>query len=273
MEMLTLPIDSDRLSGILDNIEKLHDDVCINMHNTNFPIDDVKKRCKATMTYIRNTNLLANDVALSFDECTYEEKASYLMLFMQDKMMFRNPLLKHTWERVLFTYNGDDYMEIETILSAWEIAQFIYNNEQFITEVFRFFISIPLVSINLFNDHFKDGANCVLGVDIDEVEHTDFNGININNAITLLYDDAIVYLITNNKTKIEPVFYNKYFFSNENPYLQSMIEKLPFFELLKYMFVGDVDEHLKAFEENLTKAFNDNEVINKTMTENVEEGV
>lgn len=255
MTTYTIPLESNDLKNILDNIDELHDKVEIDIHDAKLPIADMKMKSKAIFTYLRNTNIFSHQIKINFDNCTFEEKEAFLLLFMQAKYRIDLLTLKHTWIKILKKYDKCDF-EDYSILTDEEIDKFIENNKDYISNLYQFIISIPIGSINLFNERFKNGMNANLEIDVNELEHSSFCDINIYSIIAMMYEESFIYLITENKLGVKPLFYDEYFKVEDNWFLQKCIDLLPYFKLLEYMFVGEHSEHLEVLKENIDEFLN-----------------
>ena len=255
-ELYSIPLQPDQLINILDNLEIYKDTIAINMHEINFQINSINKRIIAAFTYLRNTNLISNDIKLDFDKCTYDEKEIYLLTFLQNKMQFMSPVLKHTWLKILYSFNTMENTEIESILDNDEIKKFIENNIDYVKNVFKFLISLPIAAINYFNTEYKQFLNCNLDININDITHNESDDINFDNLIGIIYDEQFIYLITENHTNIAPEYYSKYFYTENNYRIQSIIDRLPYFQLMKLMFVGDNRDQLNSFNTNLESLLN-----------------
>lgn len=222
-KMFGLPID-------LETISSNNDKINIDMSKLSFPCDE-DKQIRSSLIFLRNTGV---KVDLYFENCSYEEKSKFLMIYLNDKIVIDIPELSVSWIKILsYGYLNIDF---PSILNDDEIKKFNEENKDFIFEIHRFMVSLPLCAINYFANKSERGD-----IDINEYESTDYDGINMKNFIHLFDYEEFLFLVQN-IMDIDPIFYNKYFYFNENynPYIEIFLNKMPYLNILNIML--DVNE-------------------------------
>lgn len=239
MKYYSLPIDLN----VIDSINK--EEAVIDMSDLKFPCDE-SKQVRSSFIFIRNTDL---DMNFDFEKCSYEMKEEYLLFYFKGNINVNIPVLSTTWLEILFhEYTGG--ITLQSILNNEEIEKFINRNGNYVNEIHRFIVSIPISAIN-----FYLGYNMVESdISMDEFPQSDFDELNLDNFIHLVDYSDFMLLITP-RPGIEPTFYTKYFNRGENdPYKQILISKLPFLNMINMMinpkesvndtFVNKTDELL-----------------------------
>lgn len=235
----SLPIDSNEL----ENVEK--NEITVDMSKLNFQCNE-EKQIRSCFLFLRNTNLKAN---MNFNNCLYNMKESYLLFYMNGDMDVNMKPLTETWIDILIHYLYGEKEEYDnSILNKEEIKLFIDKNKSFIDEIYRFIISLPLVSMSFYFTH-SNKSNCI---NMDDFEKTDYEGINLLNFSNLL-DNELFILLINPINDVKPLFYTKYFDINNNIVMNTIINKLPYLSLLN-VFLND-ETVLKKFIENINSLF------------------
>lgn len=227
--MYTLPLEV----GFFQVLPK---DAEIDMSVLNFPTDENLQK-KSAFIFIRNTEIVAK---FNFDNCTFEDKSEYLMLFMKTNARVRIPELITTWIKII----GYGYVEIplKSILSDDDIERFIIENMDFVKEVRRFSVSIPLISINYFLKVAKIDH-------IDDIPKTDFNEMSIVNFFQLTDYEIFKEII--NMIDIEPAFYT-YYFDQKKSYYHELVNRFPYLNMLNMVMNSDTSM-IEDFVSNMNK--------------------
>lgn len=226
--MYSLPIE-------LGEFQVLPKDAEIDMSQLNFPTaPDIQKR--SAFIFIRNTEISAK---FNFSNCSYEDKAEYLLLFIKEDIRIRIHEIIKTWIKII----GWGYVDIpfESILSDDEIDRFCKENEELVFELRRFTVSIPLASMSYF--FAKSDIECT-----DDFGATDYHGFSIANYFQLT-DYEIFKELVNIITGIDPIYYNEYF-RRGAAYYNDLIKRFPYLELMNIITNGD-PEILKNFTDNI----------------------
>ncbi|MCM1215368.1 MAG: hypothetical protein NC548_12720 [Lachnospiraceae bacterium] len=243
MKCYSLPIRLNEIDGITP------ENSIILMNELNFPCSPDKQK-RSAFLFLRNTNIHAS---LSFDGCSYAGKCEYMMSYYTDDICVQIPELDLEWLLILLRRaNGHQPCKIFT---DEEGDRFIKEHKDFIDEVLRLIISLPLCSIQYF---LADKENVDTDISIDSFPKSDWDKLNMNNFIHLLDHEEILWLI-NPVDDLKPTFYSKYFFTEGNPYIQKMVAGLPFLALLNAMMYNAGDAE---FAEQLGK------ILDKEVTEN-----
>ncbi|WP_312339106.1 hypothetical protein [Anaerospora hongkongensis] len=190
----------------------------VDMSDLNFISIIAELQKKTSLVFLKNTGF---SVTLDFSNCSYEDKAEYLMLYLTEDLSVSNKEFSSTWVKILNSCLGistDKY----SILSDEEIKRFKDENLDFLTEVYQLIISLPLYAMYRFflNDEVYD---------MSEFKKADKNPIKCNLYKLIEHDEFLfLYGIPVN---IEPLFYTQ-IFTVENNELFTVIQRLPFMDVL-----------------------------------------
>jgi hypothetical protein len=217
-KLITIPNNLD----ILEN----EDEFSIDMSDLKFDCPDNKKKFYAFI-FIRNTGIKDN---LNFENCSFEDKEEYLMMFLTYNIEVKCSLLASTWIEILSF--GTTELCLPSILSKVEIEKFINRNREFVDNVHRFINSLPIYSIYTFNNSTNSN------MDISEFKSTDNDDIKLANFYQLTEIDSFILLLTHAPLyEHRPVFYTRIFSNRENSYeFVRIMKNLPFINILNAMF-------------------------------------
>lgn len=233
MNRYTIPINM----SVVESLNPEED--YVDMSELDFPIDPTKQK-RAAFLFIRNTNLV---IPMKFGTCSYKDRCEYMLLYYQGDISVRIPELDVAWlEMLLYRAN---MMPSFSLFTYEEMQGFISANKQFVDEVLRVAISIPLCSIDVF---LSGNKNIDSDISMAEFEHSDWCGLNFDN-FAHLFDYPAMLSLTRPVDGIRPVIYDKYFTKDDNPYIGMMMEKLPYLNMLNAMLYDT--ERFK----NLLKSF------------------
>lgn len=225
--MYTLPIE-------LGEFKSINNDAVVDMSVLNFPTSP-KIQKRSSLIFIRNTNLKAH---FNFNNCSYEDKEEFLLIYMKGNIDVEIPEILTTWIKIL----GKPYVntEIHSFMTDDEIDRFCASNSEFVFEMRRLSISIPLCSIDYYN---RRKGN----IYENNMPVTKYNGIYMINYIRLLDYDEFIWLIQY-INDIEPVFYD-FYFNQYNPFFDKIIKKFPYLNMINVMLSNNPD-----VTDNLTDA-------------------
>ena len=228
-KIYTLPFDISKL----EELKSAGKHISVDMNETHFP--ENINTIKTVFVYLRNIGF-SELIDPEFSKCSYEKKSEYLLEYMKIKNIRVNiqPLI-YTWHNILITNGG-----APSILTDEEEDKFIADNYEFICEVKRLAMSLPIYAMYRFNH--KGLYN------LEELEHTDKEPVGenfynlVSHSITfamLIVDDKYVVEYKDDKyTRLPPLFYDKYF-TVENNALMEMIENLPLMAALNALATSE----------------------------------
>lgn len=245
--MIGLPIDD---VSIIDSMTP--DNTIIDMNNLSFPADKDKQN-NAALIYIRNMNITAS---FCFDKCDYETRAWYVLSYMTKiNLEIDMKCLTETWICILAKgYIDIKLLGCQCIFSDDELEKFCNDNAEYIYELRRFLISIPLVSMDFFrNDLISKGNDTV---DLDELDvsvypKTSFAGLNISGYVNII-KCPVTLTVQQAITDIEPVWYTHYFDQKMNNYYGFLISSFPYIDMYNMLMPGN-DAIRETFIEELDK--------------------
>ena len=206
-----------RIPYDIEKIEKIRDcGAIVDVSAPEFPGIEKDKQLRTTLVFLRNTGF---DVKLDFSECTYEEKRTYLLLYLQEKIEIKYKEFSDTWTNIILQSLGFENNR-SSILTKEEQSLFIKENNEYISHVVSFLYSLTLYAMYRYslNGH---------AYNMEGFRKTDAEDISRNICSVLEAPEIIlVYSLDN-----EPVFFSK-IFTVENNKLFDAIQKLPFMSLL-----------------------------------------
>jgi len=243
MKFCSLPIDMSLVESITP------ENTIVDFSSLDFPCPADKQK-RSAFLFLRNTNLKAT---FMFVGCTYEDKAEYMMMYYSGNIAVHIPELDLEWLFILLR-RAYGYQPCK-IFTEEEADRFISENKDFIDEVLRLIVSLPLCSIQYF---LSDKENISTDITMDSFPKSDWDKLNLNNFIHLLDFEDILTLI-NPVDGFQPTFYSNYFYTRGNPYIGKMIAGLPFLGLLNAMMYNPGDQ---TFANQL------NIILNKEVAEN-----
>lgn len=241
MNLLQIPIDIDKFN--------INSDDEIDMGNLHYI--NIEKPLLCALICLRNTG---TKLRLNFDNCSYEDKAEYLRLFLSSNIDVYLPQLSSTWIEIL-TYEIDSTIYMESILSKEEIEKFINENDNFINKVRRLINSLPYLALSKYinqNDAKLDMSG-VPSIYDDEIKLMNLYQLTEYNSFILLLDD---------KGKPERVGgYYHMFDEKSNEYnIYRLLDGLPFFNIITAL-LGTNEIQSSLSNEFLNKIENNKEVI------------
>lgn len=182
------------------------------------------------LMFLRNTGIKAK---LIFDDCTYEEKEAYLIAFMLTKRMsVTTPELSSTWAHIL-----TDDTKLISILTEDEVCLFKERNNDLISELYRFMVSIPLCAMDIYSVTRHEDR-----IDMNEFPVSNYNQFN-HFALVQLFDYRQMIIASQSIEGIEPVFYQNYFRSNQCDvypgFIGDLINKFPHLQLINIIMNND----------------------------------
>lgn len=238
MKHYSLPLDIQSMKAINNEQDS------IDMADLHFKGDTIKQK-RSAFLFIRNTNLSAT---LDFSNCSYEDKEEYLMMFMGGDIEVKCGILASTWMEILMHNHSDDVpIILPCILSRDEIGQFIRSNKDFIGEIMNFIYSLPVYAIQVYWYMSKDNTGAF---DTSEFPKSDYDGICAGNFCQLIQFDDFMMIITPPGDFV-PTYYSKYFNLRDNLTMATILEDLPYLNLINIM-VGPKEGHAK-FAEGITE--------------------
>lgn len=240
MQYYSLPINLNKI----DLLSK--ENSVIDMSLLNFKCD-IGKQKRSSFLFIRNTNI---DIPITFQNCSYEDKEEFLLMYMFGDINVNLDILVSTWLKILLS-KVDNRPYLLSIFDDDEIERFCENNKEIINEIYQFIISIPLCSINFYLGYNKIETD----ISINEFETTDYDKINIKNFIKLIYHDEFLLLITHMEN-IKPLYYIKYFNMDNNILLKELLKKLPFLNILNILINPNFEEVHTKFINKLSDLSN-----------------
>lgn len=234
--MYLLPIKPEEIK----NIDR--DNSVVDMSKLEFPVNK-KIQKRASFLFIRNTSL---DIPLDFSGCSFKDKEEFLLLYLTGDIDLDIPILTDTWIEILLNEMSDEIV-LQSIMDKYEINKFIRNNKDLIQEIYNFIISIPLCSIEFAMD--KDDKYIT-----NDFEESDYDKINIANFVRMTTNEDFKLLVTN-KDGLTPKYYKKYFYKENNPYLNDLIKPFPFLDIIN--IISSNEDTQKDFLQNLETTIND----------------
>lgn len=240
MAKYVLPINMDDVKD--DN------DIIIDMSKTNFPIDKDKQKISCFL-FIRNTGLTAK---YDFSDCDYKDKEEFLIQFMFHRNI--NVGIKElldTWVCILTT-GYTNIRHLSSILNEDEINLFIKNNIEYVHELYRFFVSIPLCSMSFYLKSAKMDSAISMG----DFQSSDYYGFNVYSLNQLFNYNEII-LLTQMIDNIAPVYYYKYFDIDDNrsSLRDTLFNKFPYLNMMNLIMPGN-NENIDAFKNELENLLN-----------------
>lgn len=236
-----LPIESNKIKTV-----SMEDS--IDMSVLNFP-ENIFNKEKAALLFLRNTGIKTN---FDFTDCTYEQKETYLMLFMTGRRVdVAMPILASTWVRILIHNKFES--TIESILTEEEISKFYEDHKDLINEIHRFLISIPLCAIDVFNNGRTKSNKEPINPGAVWMK-TDYDEMNPFTLIQIFdFYDTII-LAQNLEGSYEPIFYTNYFESCHDEhypgFIKDLMNKFPYLSLLNVLY-NDNEDVINKFTDGL----------------------
>lgn len=234
--------------GLPVNSQLLKNDVVFDMSKLNFPVDN-NKQIRSALLYLRNTGFKPSK--FDFTSCSYSSKSEFLILLMRNNRLNVDikPLVT-TWIKILSV--GVIDIQLESILSEYELLMFIDTNKNLVDELRKLLVSIPLCAMCIYN---SSGTN---NINMNDFKINNFNDFNPYTIINLLeYDECttIVRLIND----IIPEYYKFYFDPNNecmHGFINLIINKFPYLSLLNIIMSDDnsiVEKFINGMSELLNQ--------------------
>lgn len=206
-----------RIPYDIEKIEEIRDcGAIVDVSAPDFPGIEKDKQLRTTLVFLRNTGF---DVKLDFTKCTYEEKRTYLLLYLQEKIEVKYKEFSDTWTSIILQSLGFVNNK-SSILTKEEQSLFIKENNEYISHVVTFLYSLTLYAMYRYS--LNGHAYNMEGFRKTETEDISSNICSVLEAPEII----LVYSLDN-----EPVFFSK-IFTVENNKLFDAIQKLPFMSLL-----------------------------------------
>lgn len=206
-----------RIPYDIEKIEEIREHgATVDVSSPSFPGIAEDKQLRTTLVFLRNTGF---DVELDFSGCSYEEKRTYLLLYLQEKIEVKYKEFSDTWTSIILQSLGFENNR-SSILTKEEQSLFIKENNEYISHVVTFIYSLTLYAMYRYslNGH---------AYNMEGFRKTETEDISSNICFVLEAPEIIlVYSLDN-----EPVFFGK-IFTVENNKLFDAIQKLPFMSLL-----------------------------------------
>lgn len=229
MRYLSLPIDC--------NISELDpNDNAIDMAQLNFPGVEKDAVPRAALLYIRNTGVT---LPLTFENCSYDDKEKFLLLYMKSNISVDVPILSCTWLSILLYMRHMD-SGLPNILNPDEVHTFVGNNTELIKNMLRLALSLPVEAMvyatnerNLLSELGDDPF------EIDEYPKSDYNEINFANFVNMTDYAIFIELIEDDMDGIKPTYFLKYFSDISGPIEWKLHNNLPFLSILKLALDSD----------------------------------
>lgn len=235
----------ENLIKIPTDIEKIYgdEDLEIDMGNLEFSVDKNKQKMAAFL-FIRNIGIKKR---LNFDNCSYKDIESYLLIFLTKNIEIKCELLATTWLEILL-YNENEELSLPSLLSKEEIKQFNEDHKYFIDSCRQFINSLPIYAIWSYCPTEEDR------IDMSQFETTEFDLLKLTNFNQLLeYTHFLLLLEADPIESHKPAFFTN-IFNKENEYeLSVLMNNLPYLNMIMTMFGGKEmqDDALKRINEIL----------------------
>lgn len=211
MERYSLPFDFNNI----DSENKF----IVDMSQLNFAVDSDQQK-KSSFIFLRNADIRAE---LDFSACSFDDKESFLLLYLTENIEIHAPILSSTWIEILSAKDGGGIF-LPSILNSEERKLFCERNKEFIDEIYQFINSLPIYALFV-------NANGHKLCDLDSIQKTDYNKIKMANFYKLADYPEFNLLLD---TSTEPLFYNKIFIRNEY-YIATMMGSMPYLNLISAM--------------------------------------
>ena len=224
-------------------IKDVHNDDIIDMSSFIFD-DTISDKKRAAMLYIRNTGLNAKFL---FDNCSYLDKEDFLILYLTGhRLNVDIPILTSTWVKIL-VYNKFN-TDLPSILKNTEIKIFYEAHMDLINEIYRFLISVPICSINLY-----DTSVGLLKKNIEISECDIFNSF----TFMKLFDFDEIITLSCTIEGFDPVFYRNYFdpmYECRPGLINDLVNKFPYSALLNILLCNNpeiIEKFIEAVKDEL----------------------
>lgn len=223
-------------------------DNAVDMNQLKFPgITEGTAVRRAALLYIRNTGL---QLPLAFDKCSFEEKEEFLLLYMRSNICVDIPVLVCTWLNILLYMRHID-PGLPNILTPDEMHIFVSNNSEFIKDMLRLALSLPIEAMIYLTNNHKCSLNN-MGDDPFEIEDypkSEYNEINFENFVNMTNQSIFIELIEDDMDDIEPTNFVKYFTNTTGRIEWKLHHNLPFISIMELAL--DTDAAKNKFMEGL----------------------
>ena len=222
----------------------------VDMSSINFP-EGVENSTRTVFIYLRNTGF--KNIVLDFSKCSYEQKQSYLIEYINTDITNELLILTYTWKQILLCRDANVQV-YQSILNEEETKEFVRSFEILINDLVSFYLSTPLFILSRIKG--EDDNHTLLNM--EGIEITDYIPGNENiyyliepefmNALSLTYKDNI------------PVKFYSQYFNIENNALFDRLTQTDFYALINTMATCKPEE----FKEILDEMEKFNEQINES---------
>ena len=207
-----LPYDMSKLDEIREN------ETVVDMSNLAFPNIEPGQQKRVSFVFLRNTGF---DVKLDFENCSYEDKEAFLVLYLTDSVDMKYKELADSYVKILNAFVGNE-VDAPCILSDSEVALFIKRNEALVQKAVRLAQSLPVFAMFYFVLNEQAYSTDMFDKSDDQTIKKNFYHIIAADGFVYLYDAPAVE---------GPVFFTEHFAVDNQELLEAM-HKLPFFEIL-----------------------------------------
>ena len=221
----------------------------VDMSSINFP-EGVENSIRTVFIYLRNTGF--KNIVLDFTKCSYEQKQSYLVEYINTDIINEIPILTYTWKQILLC-RDTNVQVYQSILNEEETKDFVGSFESLINDLISFYLSTPLFILSRIK-----GDNDKALLNMEGIEITDYKPGNENlyyliepefmNALSLTYKDNI------------PVKFYSQYFKIDNNALFDKLTQTDFYALINTMATCKPEE----FKEILDEMEKFNEQVNES---------
>ena len=221
----------------------------VDMSSINFP-EGVENSIRTVFIYLRNTGF--KNIVLDFTKCSYEQKQSYLVEYINTDIINEIPILTYTWKQILLC-RDTNVQVYQSILNEEETKDFVGSFESLINDLISFHLSTPLFILSRIK-----GDNDKALLNMEGIEITDYKPGNENlyyliepefmNALSLTYKDNI------------PVKFYSQYFKIDNNALFDKLTQTDFYALINTMATCKPEE----FKEILDEMEKFNEQVNES---------
>lgn len=210
----------------------------VDMSSINFP-EGVENSTRTVFIYLRNTGF--KNIVLDFTKCSYEQKQSYLVEYINTDIINEIPILTYTWKQILLC-RDTNVQVYQSILNDEETKDFVGSFGSLINDLISFYLSTPLFILSRIK-----GDNDKALLNMEGIEITDYKPGNENlyyliepefmNALSLTYKDNI------------PVKFYSQYFKIDNNALFDKLTQTDFYALINTMATCKPEEFKEILDE------------------------
>ena len=216
----------------------------VDMSSINFP-EGVENSTRTVFIYLRNTGF--KNIVLDFTKCSYEQKQSYLIEYINTDIINEIPILTYTWKQILLC-RDTNVQVYQSILNEEETKEFVKSFENLINDLISFYLSTPLFILSRIK-----GDNDKALLSMEGIEITDYKPGN-ENLYYLIEPEFINALSLTYKDNIPAKFYSQYFKIDNNA-LFDRLTQTDFYALINTMVTCKPEEFKEILDE--MEKFND----------------